>query len=57
MTATKERAPTFAMGGFKQGQRIVYRCPDPSCHFVSVGVTELYKGESITEIGSLDGIW
>lgn len=57
MIGHKEKAPTFAMGGFKGGQRTVYYCPVKDCKCVTVGETECYRGESIAEIGKLEGIW
>jgi hypothetical protein len=56
MMSRKERAPTFAMGGFKHGQRTVYFCPILGCPFVTVGISECYRGESIAELGSLEGV-
>jgi hypothetical protein len=56
MKGKKERAPTFALGGFRHGKRMIYHCVVEGCRFVALGETEIYRGESISELGTLEGV-
>ena len=58
MRPEKQKMPGCAAAGhLKLGTRVIWYCRVEGCHMVSLGEHEIYRGESIKGIGSLDGVW
>jgi hypothetical protein len=57
MRKEKQKLPVWATtGALKEGTRIVWHCKVAGCHMVSVGEHMPYFGESVRELGSLEGV-
>jgi hypothetical protein len=57
MRKERQKLPTFAAtGALKEGTRTVWFCKVEGCHMVALGEHSPYFGESVLELGSMDGI-
>lgn len=52
----KPEPKVIAVGAYKAGTRMVYKCPILGCNMVAIGEHAPYFGASVLELGEMSGL-